>query len=281
MIRTVVPDAAFRSNTNSREGMDRNPPPRARRVISPLSQYSMAIQLPLSALLADDASFDNFHAGPNALALAAARGVASGDAATGLLFHGPSGSGKSHLLQSMVREAARRGTAAYLPLAEPDLAQPEALAGLEELSLVALDDVDQRLGQRAWALAALRLLDQRRARGLALVYSMSSGPERFGQSALPDLLTRIQAAARYSMKLLNDGELSLLLQDRAARRGLQLSSEVAEFLLRRLPRRVSTLMAAIETLDRAALTAQRRLTIPFVQQALPALEPTAVRTEPG
>ena len=56
------------------------------------------------------------------------------------------------------------------------------------------------------------------------------------------------------------------LQLRAASRGLELTEEVAAYLLRRCPRDLVTLFALLDQLDTASLAAQRRLTIPFVRQ---------------
>jgi DnaA family protein len=43
---------------------------------------------------------------------------------------------------------------------------------------------------------------------------------------------------------------------------------VARYILHRGPRRLDELFIILETLDRASLIAQRRLTIPFVKQVL-------------
>jgi len=50
--------------------------------------------------------------------------------------------------------------------------------------------------------------------------------------------------------------------------GCRLSDEVALFLLNRLPRDTHALMEALEILDKASLREQRRLTTPFVKEAL-------------
>ncbi|MDR3415987.1 MAG: DnaA/Hda family protein, partial [Nevskia sp.] len=77
-------------------------------------------QLTLSVQLAEAAAFDNFHAGPNAAAVAALRELAEADGGrASILLHGASGSGRTHLLQAVARAAARLGRrAAYLPLAQ-------------------------------------------------------------------------------------------------------------------------------------------------------------------
>ena len=58
------------------------------------------------------------------------------------------------------------------------------------------------------------------------------------------------------------------LQIRATRRGLVLADDAALFLVRRLPRDMHSLCGALDRLDEASLIAQRRLTVPFLRQAL-------------
>ncbi len=55
---------------------------------------------------------------------------------------------------------------------------------------------------------------------------------------------------------------------RASRLGLQLQDEVAKYLLHRMPRDMHQLFDMLEQLDHQSLAKQRKLTIPFVKQAL-------------
>jgi DnaA family protein len=60
----------------------------------------------------------------------------------------------------------------------------------------------------------------------------------------------------------------LVLQQRAARRGLELDEAVLDFLMRRVGRDLAGLTALLDRLDKASLAAQRRITIPFLRQQL-------------
>src|SRR5690606_16419912 len=63
---------------------------------------------------------------------------------------GGHGSGKSHLLQAACRAADAAGKRAmYLPLARADIV-PEALAGLDALDFLAVDDIGDRAGRPEW-----------------------------------------------------------------------------------------------------------------------------------
>lgn len=241
----------------------------------------MGPQLPLSVQLADTASFDNFFAGPNADAHAAVQALAQDQTRAPLWLHGSAGSGKTHLLQAAVRTAAKRGAAAYLPLADLQPVTADLLEGLDHAALIAFDAIDLCCHERRFALALLRLLDAVRANGSSYLFASNVPVDRIADAIPADLRTRFSACAQFALKPLDDAELSALMQARAKGRGLELPHEVAEFLLRRLPRRIPALLDALAILDSAALSAQRRLTIPFVTQALPALAPPIARTTPG
>jgi DnaA family protein len=58
------------------------------------------------------------------------------------------------------------------------------------------------------------------------------------------------------------------LQLRAEQRGLELPPETARYLLTRERRDMGSLRALLDRLDREALRAQRRLTVPFVRGLL-------------
>jgi len=68
-----------------------------------------------------------------------------------------------------------------------------------------------------------------------------------------------------ALQPLNDADKSAALRARARSRGLEMSEEVASYLLARYPRDLHSLFALLDRLDAAALAAQRRLTIPFVR----------------
>lgn len=224
-------------------------------------------QLPLGVHLADAATFDSYHPGPNAEVLAALRALALGEGPPLLFLYGPPASGKSHLLQALTRAAALTRACAYVPLAQFAAADaPEALQGLDQADLVCVDDVNVLAGG-AGALSLLRLLDQVRAHGGRCVLAAAAPPERLGLD-LPDLRTRLTAAATFGLKPLSDEDREQLLRDRARARGLDLPGDAARALLARLPRDAGSLVRALDRLDRDLLTAQRRLTLAFVQQWL-------------
>jgi len=67
---------------------------------------------------------------------------------------------------------------------------------------------------------------------------------------------------------LNDQSKQAALQMRAKGFGLELTDEVAQYILHRAPRDMKELFLTLKRLDHVSLAEQRRLTIPFVKQVL-------------
>ena len=223
-------------------------------------------QLPLDVQLADYAVFDSFFAGENAAAVFALERLLRGGQAVVWLW-GNQESGKSHLLQALVAEAAAKSiSSAYLPLADPQL-RPEMLEGMGSLDLLCIDDVQHVAGEPAWEAALFRLYEDLFQSGGRLVVAANVAPGGAG-FVLRDLGSRLASGATFRLHALSDEESLQALQKRAAWRGLNLPEETAMYLLTRVQRSPSTLFALLDRLDKEALVAQRRLTVPFVRQVL-------------
>ncbi len=227
----------------------------------------MQIALPVS--LPDDASFDAFfpHAGVEASVSALQRGLAAPPLRA--FLHGPAGSGRTHLLQACCLEAeARAAPFVYLPLAELLAAPPEELlAGLEQCALVCLDDLDAISGEQAWEEAIFHLYNRLLESGASLLVAARLPPASLAVR-LPDLRSRLQALLVLPLALPDDESLPGALVLRAHRRGMTLDQEVARYILSRAPRGMTELIALLDVLDARSLAAGRRLSIPFVREAL-------------
>lgn len=226
-------------------------------------------QLALRFPLSNRARFDSFVVGDNAELVRRLEELAEGAGSGGCFVHGPTGSGRSHLLQAAChRHGAhgRPGGAIYLPLAEPTVV-PESLDGLDGLDLVALDDVDGWLGRPDPERALLALYQGLQSRGGRLLISAAASP-----AALPfhfaDLASRLRGLPTYQVRPLGDAGKAELLKRLAAERGLELGQAVLDFWLARSGRELPSLLDELDRLDQAALAAQRRLTVPLVKEVL-------------
>jgi DnaA family protein len=224
-------------------------------------------QLPLGVQLRMHARFSTYVPGVNADAFALTRRVAAGDGPTAIWLWGEAGTGKSHLLQAACAAGAAAGRrSGYLPLGDDALA-PEMLDGWEALDLVCVDDVHRLAGNMAWERALFGVYNAMHDHAGNLVVAGDRSPGEL-VFALPDLESRLRSGPVFQLLALNDAGRLDALQAHAKARGLELPAATARYLLRRTRRDMHTLAAMLEALDRASLAAQRRLTIPFVRQAL-------------
>lgn len=218
-------------------------------------------QIPLGLKLRSQAVFANFSAGANGEVLAALRGAGRHP----LWLYGPRGSGKTHLLQAMCAEAGE--AAGYLTL-DPKLALPAAaLAGFERCRVLCIDEAHEAAGRREWEEALFRLFNEASELRSRLVFA-SRAPPRQIEWVLDDWRSRSLACVVYQVRELDEAGRAEALRLRAAQRGLSVPIETLDYLLKRVPRDLTSLLEVLDELDEASLVAQRRLTIPFIRDAL-------------
>lgn len=226
-----------------------------------------ASQLVLGVKLRDDARFDNFHGDRNAAAAARLREVCEQPVPV-LTVCGDADTGKSHLLQAVCHRAEQRGQSAVCVSVEELLPfGPDALAGLENQSVICLDDLNLIAGQQSWEEAIFHLYNRVNDRGSLMVVSLSEVPGEL-PFLLPDLVSRLRHGLTIQLGIYRDDDRLRILMARAEQRGLVLGDDVAAFILRRSPRKLADLLAMLDRLDENSLRAQRRLTIPFVKSVM-------------
>jgi DnaA-homolog protein len=224
-------------------------------------------QLPLGVRLPDRAVFASFLAARNREALEHARRVAGGEAAGATWICGPASAGKTHLLQATCSQAAEARRAGYFPLAELASLGIGVLDGLPQLQCLCLDDLEAVVGRLDWERAIFALLREVEESGGALVMAARPPPALLPW-ALPDLGSRCAAGAVLQLRALDETEQQQALQLRARLRGFELPDDTLRWLQRRFPRDMRRLYDLLDTLDEAALAAQRRLTVPFIREVL-------------
>jgi DnaA family protein len=224
-------------------------------------------QLPLGLRLADRAVFDSFWPAGNEELLAHLKAVGRGAAAGVTWLAGPRASGKSHLLQATCALAPAARRCGYFPLGQLAALGPAALEGLPRLDLVCLDDVQRAAGDPQWERALFGLHRELEECGGSLIAAAAEPPALLPWG-LADLASRFNAAAVYVLRPLEEAAQRAALMLRAKVRGFELPEDVARWLQQRYPRDMGTLYQLLDTLDSAALVAQRRLTLPFIRSVL-------------
>lgn len=224
-------------------------------------------QLPLGMRLPDRAVFASFLPARSREAVEHAARIAGGEVTGATWLCGPASAGKTHLLQAICSQAAEARRAGYFPLAELAPLGVGVLEGLPQLQCVCLDDLEAIAGRLDWEKAVFSLLREVEECGGALVMAARPPPVLLAW-ALPDLGSRCAAGAVLQLRALDETEQRQALQLRARLRGFDLPEETSRWLQRRFPRDMRQLYGLLDTLDEAALAAQRRLTVPFIREVL-------------
>ena len=227
------------------------------------AQLSLAVQLP------DDVTFASFYPGENAQLITGLKNAAIGQGAPLLFFWGAQGTGRSHLLHATCAEVNACGeAAAYIPLEQHAMFTPGVLDQMEQLPLVCLDNLESIAGNAQWEEALFDFFNRWKEHNQgSLIVTATTAPRKMGL-CLADLASRLDWGLAYQLRELDDeGKLSAL-QLRAELRGFKLPVDVGRFLLNRLSRDMRTLLQTLNELDTASLDAKRKLTIPFVKEAL-------------
>ncbi|WP_348814366.1 DnaA regulatory inactivator Hda [Halomonas sp. H10-59] len=225
-------------------------------------------QLPLGVGLRDDATFDNYHPGANATLVECLSHQFDDNGEPFLYLWGGDGVGRSHLLQAACHQASARDLRTlYLPLEELGHFPPLMLEDVERLDLVAIDDLDRVVGRKRWEEALFHAFNRLRDSGKRLLIAADRPPRQL-DIKLADLASRLTWGMTFHLRQLSDEDRMQALKLRAHLRGMELPEEVARYILHRGARELSELFRSLEVLDNASLSAQRKLTIPFVKKAL-------------
>lgn len=224
-------------------------------------------QLPLGVRLQERTSFETFVVGDNRQLVARLRAIAMAGAGRVWIWSSP-GTGRTHLLQAVVAlAAAAERRVAYLPLGQVAKTDASMLEGFGDFDLVCVDDLERAVGDLALERSLFSLTRRFDEEGRVLLVAADRPPAALPW-ALPDVGSRWAAAEVFQVTPLDERGQAEVLRKRALARGLELPDETLRFLQRRFPRDVAALCDLLERIDVAALSAQRRLTVPFVRQAL-------------
>lgn len=224
-------------------------------------------QLPLALCYPPDQGFETFVAASDAT-IAQLRAIAEGNGSDSVYLAGGSGTGKTHLALAACAAAESHGrSVAYLMPASAAGRLRDALEGLHERDLVAVDGVDAVAGHRDDEVALFDFHNRIHDADHAVVYTATRAPDAL-PITLPDLRSRLSQCTRIALSPLDDAGRREVLLRRAQRRGLQMDVAAIDWLLRRTQRDLVSLTGLLDTLDRASLAAQRRITLPFLREVL-------------
>lgn len=231
-------------------------------------------QLSLPVGLKDTESFDSFIAGQNThlcVYLSNLWKDTEGQHDTTWLTYlfSEAGLGKSHLLYASGQLAEHMGkSSVYLNFAEKDQLSSDILQGLEFYNLICLDNIEKLQGSDDWQIAVFDLINRVKEHNQSLMLITGNQPSHQLGIELPDLVSRLSWGTSFQLFSLNDEQRQQALIVKAQHRGLNMSKDVAKYLVTHWQRDMPALVASLEKLDEQSLQQQRKLTIPFVKTIL-------------
>jgi len=228
----------------------------------------MMKQLPLAIHLKDSATLADFNWENNPLLEQQIADTLAFSGERFLYLWGNPGCGKSQLLQACCFTLDMGQTASYLPLS---LLKPwgvDAIEGLDEQTLLCLDDIHCIAGDSAWEEALFHLYNRIKDNPASLLIITANQPPAQSGIQMPDLKSRLSACLVIQMHELSDQQKLHMLIERANHRGFEIPGHVSQFILNHCSRNMHDLADLLNTLDEASLAAQRKITIPFVKALL-------------
>ena len=237
-----------------------------------MGQVSSQLSLPIG--LKDTESFASFIPGQNAQACSHLNSLFSqlqNKKENNWLTYlfSDSGLGKSHLLYATCQQAEFSGdTCIYLSFNEIKYLSPDVLLGLEYYRLICLDDIEKLQGESAWQIAVFDLINRVKEQNNSYLVITGNQPPQLLSLELPDLTSRLSWGTNFQLYSLTDEQRQKALIVKAQHRGLNMSKDVAKYLVNHWQRDMPALIASLDILDEQSLQQQRKLTIPFVKSIL-------------
>jgi chromosomal replication initiation ATPase DnaA len=185
---------------------------------------------------------------------------------TGLVIHGPRGSGKTHLAQVFLAQSNGRLITSEEVLGDNFYAFAQAPACI-------LEDADKLMWHSANEEALLHLYNALGETQCHLLLTAKTPPGQWNIS-LPDLGSRLNAAASIAIGAPDDTLITALLVKQFADRQLTVDESLIAYLIPRMERSFDAVQRLVDGADKAALAGQQKITKPLLGRVLRDMETT-------
>jgi DnaA family protein len=232
------------------------------------------VQLVLPVLQKHDFHLDNFIADENLSAIRHVRNRLSqrdspSSAKPITFLFGAPGTGKTHLLLAFHQYADDIGLQGqYVDMRQVQKLPPPIIQGIGSLDLVCIDNIDAVSADGAWQVQLFDAINQFIENGGKQFLVSSSRPLQSIEFSLPDLASRLQWGTTFQLHDLDETHKTAALAAHFLERGIGVQEEVITFLMRRCERDMHKLVDLVDKLDKMSLQQKRKLTIPFIKDAL-------------
>ncbi len=228
----------------------------------------MSIQFPLAFEFQANQGFNTFFTASNQEIISQLQKLILGAGERQIFLHGEAALGKSHLLQACCQFAHQHGmNPFYYPFEEKRLPSLSMLENLEDVKLVCFDNINEIIGNLDWEQAFLNFLNQDAENNNRLILTARINPKEI-EVKLPDLKNSLNSGLSLKLTPLEQSEIITALIHKASYMGITISRKVGHFLVTHYASDLPSMWILLEQLDKATLSAQRKLTIPFLKQIL-------------
>jgi DnaA family protein len=226
----------------------------------------MIEQYPLHFEFRANQTFDDFFAGANAPIIEDLKECVLGHGEQQIFLWAKTGQGKSHLLQACCHHAQKKGFQSfYFDLARYKLHHHAMFLGLDDFEVLCLDNIDAIIGQKKWEQALSAFMQRHYERGNRLIIAATNLPNHMTLKT-SDVTNNLSWGLMIQLKtLVNTNTIDALIF-KADAMGFELSPQVGRFLMIQHQDDLESLWWLLKKLDRASLSAKRRLTVPFLKQ---------------
>ena len=213
-------------------------------------------------------SFDNYFSQQGDLVIANLKALITGKGESMIGLWGKSDSGKTHLINACAHFARQRGTSFQL-YDGTELAQCDAnnFENLVTCQVLAVDNLDALCGIQKWEEKFYQIINSSKNEGSHLIFTLSENPS-YLDCRLADFQSRLSWGLLLQLQMTGDTDIGDVIKLRAGLLGIELSKEVIAYLLAHYSRQLSTQIEILRVLDRASLSAQKKITIPMIKQTL-------------
>jgi DnaA regulatory inactivator Hda len=183
--------------------------------------------------------------------------------APALALAGPSGSGKSHLMEIWKTQANA------ISVSNLDFTHDKVGDILRLGKSVALDNADRHITEAEYEQSLFHLYNGLREKKLSLLIAGREPPARW-PIRLPDLKSRLSSIPVAEVGAPDDALLAKLFAKLFADRQITVSAEVIQYLLPRMERSFAAARSLAAKLDELALAEKRAITLPLAKKVLEA-----------
>ena len=196
-----------------------------------------------------------------------------------LVLHGPSGVGKTHLLEGICthfRETHPKATAVFLSAEQFTTSFLQSLHGsglpgfrrtCRSADLLVIDDLQFFVGKRATIMELLHTIDALHRQGRQMVFASDREPEALADLG-PDLLSRLRGGMSARMLPPDEEVRRGIVAAIAARRGLAIPEEVGRYIAAHMVRHTRELAGAINRLEATSHMLGLPITLAMAEESL-------------